>query len=442
MDGIEAACAIWDAYKIPIIFLTAYADDDTLNQAAHAEPYAYLVKPFDDKDLRSSIQIALHKHQISEELRTTSGQLEAVLRGTSSGIYMVDAAGMTTYANAQMASICGYSSVEALLEASPDDLLRSLPVCDEMGNRVDEKELPAQWALRGTDPQITILRVENPPHASDRWLQVNAVPVLDKWGAVESAVMTVHDITEAKLAEQEQETLISDLEAYAHTVAHDLKNPLATIYGFVEEIRLSNLSREALEEYYEIISSRAMKAVQIIDELLLLARVQSLVDFEPQPLQFDQIMQEAIERLEPLIETTQTSIEAPEHWPAMLGHRAWVEEVIVNYLSNAIRYGGAPPQIVVEYEQQPESQTRINIRDNGPGLSPADQSVLFNMFTRSEHSRPDGHGLGLSIVRRIVSRLGGMVGVDSAPGQGSTFWFSLPTAPQELAVPLSSDQEA
>jgi len=109
-----------------------------------------------------------------------------------------------------------------------------------------------------------------------------------------------------------------------------------------------------------------------------------------------------------------------------LGHAEWIVEVWANYLSNSIKYGGQPPRVKLGAEVQPNGMVRFWVRDNGPGLSPEEQARLFTPFTRLDQVRAKGHGLGLSIVRRIVEKLGGQVGVESQIGQGSSFFFTLP----------------
>ena len=112
-----------------------------------------------------------------------------------------------------------------------------------------------------------------------------------------------------------------------------------------------------------------------------------------------------------------------------LGYGPWIEEVWVNYLSNALKYGGmpsAPPRIELGAEPQPDGLVRFWMRDYGPGIPTESQAHLFTQFTRLDQVRAKGHGLGLSIVRRIVEKLGGQVGVISQVGQGSTFFFALP----------------
>jgi len=105
-----------------------------------------------------------------------------------------------------------------------------------------------------------------------------------------------------------------------------------------------------------------------------------------------------------------------------------VEEVWVNYLSNALKYGGQPPRVELGAEQKDE-MVKFWMRDNGNGIAPEEQARLFTLFTRLE-VRAKGHGLGLSIVQRIVEKLGGQVGVESdgVPGHGSLFCFTLPAA--------------
>jgi two-component system sensor histidine kinase/response regulator len=113
-------------------------------------------------------------------------------------------------------------------------------------------------------------------------------------------------------------------------------------------------------------------------------------------------------------------------WPGASGYGPWVEEVWVNYLSNAIKYGGKPPHVELGAELQTNNMVCFWVRDNGPGIPPEARARLFTPFTRLDQVRTQGHGLGLSIVRRIVEKLGGQVGVTSASGQGSAFSFTLP----------------
>lgn len=241
----------------------------------------------------------------------------------------------------------------------------------------------------------------------------------------------------------------AELDAFAHTVAHDLKNPLSLLLGYSYMIQdAASVPAEELNQIGTAIVESTLKMNNIIDELLLLASVRNVDQIELQPVSMSRLVAEAQKRIASLISTRQPHIVAPDTWPLAWGYGPWIEEVWVNYLSNAIKYGGTPPLIEIGYSlseaqdtqpepvssnQQPASSIKFWVQDNGPGLSPEQQARLFTPFERLHQARTEGHGLGLSIVRRIVEKLGGQVGVESTgvPGEGCTFYFTLPGAPKE-----------
>jgi signal transduction histidine kinase len=142
-----------------------------------------------------------------------------------------------------------------------------------------------------------------------------------------------------------------------------------------------------------------------------------------------ELVLEAQMRLTDMIEKYEAEILMPDDWPIALGYGPWVEEVWANYLSNAIKYGGRPPRAELGADRLADGMVRFWIKDNGPGLNPEEQSKLFVPFTQLAQVHTRGHGLGLSIVHRIVEKLGGQVAVksESIPGQGSMFSFTLPS---------------
>jgi signal transduction histidine kinase len=243
-------------------------------------------------------------------------------------------------------------------------------------------------------------------------------------------------IAERKQAEKtlrqytiELESRNEELDAFAHTVAHDLKNPLALIVGYAEALDGLSLKGEELSYHLRLMARNGHKMSSIIDELLLLASMRKLGEIELEPLDMARIVDEARVRLVYLIEEHQAEILLPEAWPVALGYGPWVEEVWANYMSNAIKYGGHPPRVEMGATVQEDDTVRFWIRDNGRGLTPDEQARLFTLFTRLDRVSAKGHGLGLSIVRRIVEKMSGQVGVESQVGQGSTFYFTLPVAP-------------
>lgn len=231
----------------------------------------------------------------------------------------------------------------------------------------------------------------------------------------------------------ELEARNEELDAFAHTAAHDLKAPLSRIVGFAEvmEEDHTTLPVEDVRYYLHRMAQSGRKMSNIIDELLLLSEVRKM-EVEMRPLDMASVVAEALQRLAYMIEEDHAEIIVPDAWPVALGYGPWVEEVWVNYLGNAIKYGGHPPRVELGAVTRADGQVCFWVRDNGLGLAPEDRSRLFKPFTRLDEVRAKGYGLGLSIVRRIVDKLGGEVGVESEVGHGSTFHFTLPAATGQM----------
>jgi len=250
--------------------------------------------------------------------------------------------------------------------------------------------------------------------------------------------ITRHVEAEAKIKEAntrltneiaEKEKLIVDLDAFSHTVAHDLKNMLGAIVSATNMIRseIETMSKEDLLEINDLISQSATKTMHITKELLTLASVRQ-EEIRLVPVNMQKVVADSVSRLNSMIQEKEAKVTVPQKWPVVSGYEAWLEEVWINYLSNALKYGGTPPVIELGSEILPENRAKFWIRDNGKGLTHEEMELLFSKFTRLETLRAEGNGLGLSIVKRIVEKLGGEVGVESKniPGEGCTFYFILP----------------
>ncbi len=233
-------------------------------------------------------------------------------------------------------------------------------------------------------------------------------------------------IEHARLYDTERQRT-EELDAFAHTVAHDLQNPLGLVIGFAEALEEDHAAMpdEELSRYLHTIAQSTRKASSIVNDLFLLAEVRKM-EVPTMPLDMASVVAEAQQCLVYMIEEYQAKITLPETWPVALGYGPWVEGVWVNYLSNAIKYGGQPPRVELGATTQADGTVRFWVRDNGPGLTPEEQARLFTLFTQLDQDRTKGHGLGLSIVWRIVNKLDGQVGVESEVGRGSVFSFTLP----------------
>jgi PAS domain S-box-containing protein len=239
-------------------------------------------------------------------------------------------------------------------------------------------------------------------------------------------VLVMRDITPQKQAEREREQLIKDLDAYAYSVAHDLKTPLSAIYGYSELLQdmpdLDETARMSSVQIHE--ASKQMLA--IIEAFLFIGNVRRQHSLEVELLPMDKLVQTAIDQLKSQSAKFDAQITVDRPLPTAQGHPAWVLQVLINYISNAIRYGGTPPSIHISAKREGDF-VRYEVRDNGHGLTDAEQAKLFNEYVRVNKEVGKGTGLGLSIVKRIVERLGGKCGVESTVGEGSTFYFTLPT---------------
>lgn len=248
--------------------------------------------------------------------------------------------------------------------------------------------------------------------------------------SLQKALQDANQALAGKVAELEVKN--AELDAFAHTLAHDLKHPvnalLLSTQLLQDEQWVQNLPPDDLVTIVRPVARSAAKLNEIIESILLLAGVRK-ASVQIKPLAMGKIVAESCQRLKGAIEQAGAEICLPGTWPVAVGYAPWVEEVWANYLSNALKYGGQPPRIELGAASLPGRQSaRFWIKDNGPGLSAADCQRLFTPFTRIHTDRAEGHGLGLSIVQRIVERLNGQVGVESQPGQGSMFYFDLPLA--------------
>lgn len=216
-----------------------------------------------------------------------------------------------------------------------------------------------------------------------------------------------------------------ELEAFAHTVAHDLKAPLTHVIGYADVLieYEDSLDENNRQEYIQAIHRSGHKMNNIIDELLLLSELRK-EEVTLSPLDMERIVEEALDRLQPMCEQKRAEIQIMDEWPKALGYSPWVEEVWVNYISNALKYGGDIPRIKLG-GQANDTSVSFWVRDNGVGLTPNEQKQLFVPFTHVGEADTKGYGLGLSIVHRIIDKLNGEVWVESTKGKGSTFGFTL-----------------
>ncbi len=351
------------------------------------------------------------------ELEVTEQKYRQLFESSGDSILIVDLnSGALLEANPTAARRLGYS-MDELLTLTLDDV----EIVE--ANAEDLSSLSWESSFSGTQVYECRYRRKDgslvPVEVSSRAISVLGYDILQQ---------VVRDITRRKQIDAEREQTIRELDAFAHTVAHDLKNPIGALLNYAELLSDDAYPLDAGEigKISGFIQQSSRKLANIVDELLLLASVRRLDQVPRELVDMSPLIDSALWRLEMLQARYHPHITRQPNLPPALGYAPWVEEVWVNYLSNAIKYGGEPPVITIGADAAPGGMIRYWVRDNGAGISDDRQPDLFKPGAKANTQRTDGHGLGLSIVQRIVERLGGTVGVESAPGAGSVFSFTLP----------------
>jgi PAS domain S-box-containing protein len=235
----------------------------------------------------------------------------------------------------------------------------------------------------------------------------------------------ITDITARKQAEEELKKRNVELDAYAHTVAHDLNSSLQGIIGYSEFLVDSDqkISADQYNSFLKEISKSGRKMSTIIRELLVFASMKK-EDIELEEIITKEILANVLQRLRYQIEEKSAQIIINDNILNCKGYAPWIEEVFYNYVSNAIKYGGSPPLIEIYSEKLSSGEIKYNVKDNGEGISNERKSIIFEE-RGARTGLTKGFGLGLSIVRRIIEKLDGNVSVESECGKGTIFSFSL-----------------
>lgn len=252
---------------------------------------------------------------------------------------------------------------------------------------------------------------------------------------ISSALRNANIVQELQDTQTELQMRIDDLDAYNHMIAHDLKSPLSGISLSTQIIQRKYTSQlpEKVMHYVDGISESTTKMSEMIDQLLWLARLRYF-DEILDALDSNEILESVMTRFRTLVEAKGIHLTIAPDCPPIIGQNQWVEEVFANLISNAIKYMGddnPKPQITIGYQLQGK-MVRFEVCDTGIGITEENQKALFEMFSRVEGTSAQGSGLGLSIVRRIISQMNGDFGVESVYGEGSTFWFTLKLADEQV----------
>ncbi|WP_394741201.1 PAS domain-containing sensor histidine kinase [Natronococcus roseus] len=300
-------------------------------------------------------------------------------------------------------------------------------VCEDSDSPYAEQAVEGVRAvLEGERETFTL---EYPCHSPDsqRWFQLVVEPT--RYEGELYAIVTHWNITERKLNERRVEESNERLQQFAYAVSHDLQEPLRMITSYLGliERRYEDELDEDGREFIEFAVDGAERMRDMIEGLLEYSRVETRGDpFEPVDL--ETVLEEVSTDLQMAIDDDGGELTI-ESLPTVEGDRSQLRRLFQNLLENAITYSGEDsPRVHVEAEES-DGEWIVAVSDDGIGIAPGDQDRIFDVFDRL-HSREEyeGTGIGLALCERIAERHGGSIEVDSEPGEGSTFFVTLPAA--------------
>lgn len=346
-------------------------------------------------------------------LPQSSEWARVIIDKAPAGIIVMDRAGRVTDFNPAAAVISGYSREEALGRKA-----REIVACE-----VDREDCPIRAAMRGqeVEPQeLTVLNRRKEPVP----VMLSAFPLKEKAGPIQGGVIIFRDLSPIKHLEKERRHLVN-------MFAHDLKTPVVGMAGLVRRLRQGKAGplTEPQQTYLETIDREMGRLEKLINNFLEFARLDlHILAPLPSALQVESECQEVFVLLQPLAEAKGIVLEAvyPPEVLVLQADPLLFRRVLENLLENAIKY--SPPRTRVALEVQDRGQEVLfAVKDQGPGITPQDLPHLFEIYYRGTDAEKErGFGLGLATVKRIIEAHGGRIWVESSPGQGATFLFTLP----------------
>lgn len=434
VDGITAARQIRDRCRIPVVFLTAYADDETTRRAGEAEPLGYLLKPFQEPQLLATIEMALYKHAADRRLRASEQRYETTLSSIGDGVISTDEAAAVTFMNPIAERLTGWTQTEAI--GRP--LSEVFRIFD--GRTGERLEDPAIRALReGATvalPPHTVLRARD---GRDIPVDDSSAPILAEDGSVTGTVLVFSDTTgqraaevalrraEADLARASRLTLLGE---FAASIAHEVNQPLMAIVTNAESC-LRWLGQEQPDirragDAAQRVVRNGHRAAEVIASLRALASNSS-----PRmlPLDLPAAIEDALVLLRAELDRRDIRLQTrlPDELPLVSADRVQLQQVLANLVMNAIEAIGdaAARTILIEVGIEAAGEVLVAVADSGAGVDPA---IVLRMFEPLVTTKPNGMGLGLSISRNIVEAHRGRIWSVARQPRGTIIRFTLPLA--------------
>ncbi|NOT54301.1 MAG: PAS domain-containing protein [Deltaproteobacteria bacterium] len=366
-----------------------------------------LQQSHDELESRVRERTAALRQEVSERARS-EGQSRAMLQAIPDMMFRVSRAGAFLDYKADDLS-CILAEAESLLEKTVSDVLPEetarrgmaaiAAALDRGATQVFEYSLPNNGQLREYEARIAVC-------------------------GPDEVVVIVRDITQRKEVERLKDELVS-------TVSHELRTPLASVRGFTELMLTRDFAPDKQREYLAIIRGEAERLTNLINDFLDLQRMESgreTYNFVAVPLA--SLLRKSLGTVAVTNGAHTLRLDLPEVAPAVMADAARLQQVLINLLSNAVKFSPHGGEVTLGARTQ-DDHALVWVRDQGVGMAPEVVAKVFDRFFRADNRATrniGGTGLGLTLVKEIVAAHNGQVWVESTPGQGSTFFFTLPIA--------------
>ena len=301
------------------------------------------------------------------------------------------------------------------------------------------KDFAAVAASAGEKP-VAIIVADNLP--SGRAITVEKQEALRLFAgyaglAIENARLNSalqNELVQRQIFIEELEAKNAELERFTYTVSHDLKSPLVTITGFLGYLEKDAIAGDIgrVRSSVSRITVAAQKMQELLNDLLELSRIGRVIN-SPEYLSFSEIIKESLERVQGQLDAKKIDVKVQADPPSVYGDRMRLVEALQNLIDNAAKFSDVNqyPRIEIgTIESDQKDQVTFFVRDHGIGIQPEFQERIFGLFNQLDQ-KAEGTGIGLTLVKRIIEVHGGKIWVESEPGKGATFYFTLPTNQNE-----------